>query len=163
VLPSGASCTIAVLYIPAGEGARVASLEVRSNALDSPLLVELRGGVPGPELRLEPAIGPPGIVAVLHATNLPPGAEVIVQWDRGFTQSIQPFTVGRDGSATIQVLVYHHDVLGPRQLVVTPGPGGPSFVVAPVPFLVVAPPLQPPGESSISFLNPELKLIPIRR
>jgi hypothetical protein len=163
VLPTGASCSIAVLYIPVAEGARVASLEVRSNALDSPLLVELRGGVPGPELRLEPAIGPPGMVAVLHATNLPPGAEVIVQWDRGITQSMQPFIVGPDGTATIQVLVFHHDVLGPRQLVVTPGPGGQSFIVAPVPFLVVAPPLQPHGDSAMRFLDPELRLIPIRR
>jgi hypothetical protein len=162
-LPYGATCTIAVLDIPLAEGPRTATLEVRSNALDSPFLLELRGGVPGPELRLEPAVGPPGMVAVLHATNFPPGSVVVVQWDRGITQGMTPFTVGPDGTATIQVLVFHHDVLGPRQLLVTPGPGGQSFVVAPVPYLVVAPPLQPGGESAITFLNSELRLIPIRR
>jgi hypothetical protein len=164
VLPYGATCSIAVVDIPAAEGPRVATLEVNSSALDSPTLVELKGGVPAPALRFEPAVGPPGAVAILFATNLPPGASFSVAWDRGITQFMpQPLVAGPDGTAVVQVLVFHHDVIGLRQLVVTALPGGPGFTVAPLEFLVVPPPLQPPGQSAISFLNPDLQLIPSRR
>jgi hypothetical protein len=88
---------------------------------------------------------------------------VNVAWDRGITQQQTTGTVGPDGTVTIQMLVFHHDQLGLRQLLVTPSPGGQQFTATQVPFVVVPPPLQPPGNSAISFLAPELRLILIRR
>ncbi len=162
-IPYGSTCTIDVLSVPLAEGAREGVLEILDNALDSPQRVALRTGVPAPAFRLEPAVGPPGIVAVLRGTDLPVGTTVNVQWDRGITQQQLSGVVGPDGTVTIQMLVFHHDLLGLRQLLVTPSPGGQQFTATQVPFLVVAPPLQPPGNSAISFLAPELRLIPIRR
>jgi hypothetical protein len=162
-IPYGATCTIDILSVPLAEGAREAVLEILDNALDSPQLVALRTGVPAPAFRLEPAVGPPGFVAILRGTDLPVGTTVNVAWDRGITPQQTTGIVGPDGTVTIQVLVFHHDLLGLRQLLVTPSPGAQQFTATQVPFLVVAPPLQPPGESAISFLAPELRLILIRR
>lgn len=157
-LPAGATCAISVVFIPVADGPRAATLEILDTATDSPQLVALLGGVPAPEFTLEPAIGPAGMVAVLSGTNLPEGAIVSVAWDRGLTQNLEPFVVGPDRALRIQVLVYHHDVLGPRQLIVTTEPGGPQIIVAPLPFLVVPAPLQPGGDSPLSYLDPELRI-----
>ena len=162
-IPYGGSCTIDVLSVPLAEGARIGTLEILDTALDSPQTVQLRTGVPAPAFRLEPAVGPPGIVTVLYGTDLVAGSEVNVQWDRGISTQRATGVVGADGTVAIQVLVFHHDLLGPRQLLVSPTPGGQQFTATQLPFLVVAAPLQPPGESAISFLLPELKLILIRR
>ena len=162
-IPYGGACTIDVLSVPLAEGARVGTLEILDTALDSPQKVELRTGVPAPAFRLEPAVGPPGIVTVLYGTDLVAGSEVNVQWDRGIFTQRATAIVGPDGTVAIQVLVFHHDLLGPRQLLVTPTPGGQQFTATQLPFLVVAAPLQPPGDSAISFLSPELRLILNRR
>ncbi len=162
-IPYGATCAIDVLSVPLAEGAREAVLEILDTALDSPQRVELRTGVPAPAFRLEPAVGPPGIVTLLRGTDLPVGTTVNVAWDRGITQQQTTGIVGPDGTVTIQMLVFHHDLLGLRQLLVTPSPGAQQFTATQLPFLVVAPPLQPPGDSAISFLAPELRLILIRR
>lgn len=162
-IPYAGTCAIDVLSVPLAEGTREAVLEILDNALDSPQRVALRTGVPAPAFRLEPAVGPPGIVAILRGMDLPVGTQVNVAWDRGITQQQTSGIVGPDGTVTIQMLVFHHDLLGLRQLLVTPTPGGQQFTATQVPFLVVAPPLQPPGNSAISFLAPELRLILIRR
>jgi hypothetical protein len=162
-IPYGGTCVIDVLNVPLAEGAREATLEIIDTALDSPQRVALRAGVPAPEFRLEPVVGPPGIVTVLYGTNLAVGTTVNVQWDRGITQQQTSAIVGPDGTLTVQMLVFHHDLLGERQLLITPTPGGQQFTATQLPFLVVAPPLQPPGDSAISYLAPELRLILIRR
>ncbi len=162
-IPYGGTCTIDVLSVPLAEGAREGVLEILDDALDSPQLVALRTGVPAPAFRLEPAVGPPGMVAVVLGTDLQAGTAVNVQWDRGITQQQITGVVAADGTVAIQMLVFHHDVLGPRQLLITPSPGGQQFTATALPYLVVAPPLQPPGDSAISFVSPELRLILIRR
>jgi len=142
---------------------RKATLSISDNALDSPQLVSLVGGVPGAEVRLEPAVGPPGVVTVLTGTNFPPGALVTVAWDRGITQLMAPIAVGPDGGFSVGVLVFHKDRLGPRQLVVTPGAGGPPFDATVAPFLVVPAALQPPGTSLVSFSSLDARPILVRR
>jgi WD40-like Beta Propeller Repeat len=162
-LPNGTACSIAVLYVPTASGPRSATLEIEDTALDSPQVVDLIGGVPAPQLRLEPQVGPPGIVAVAIGENFPPGSLVTLRWDQGISQPLAPIPVGPDGTFSVGVLVFHHDVLGPRRLLVTAAPGGPTFTDKTADFLVVPPPLQPSGASALSFLAPELRLILFRR
>ncbi|NJD28507.1 MAG: choice-of-anchor D domain-containing protein [Chloroflexi bacterium] len=163
VLAYGASCTIAVLHVPSATGARTATLSITDTALDSPQLVTLLGGVPSAQVRIEPQLGPPGIVAVAIGEHFPPGSLVSLRWDRGISQGLEPVVVGPDGTFSVGVLVFHNDRLGPRQLLVTAAAGGPSFTDRTADFLVVAPPLQPPGSSALEFLAPELRLILVRR
>jgi len=163
VVAYGASCSIAILDVPAAAGPRTATLSIPDTALDAPQVVRLIGGVPGAEVDLQPEVGPPGIVTIVRGSNFPPGALVAVRWDRGITQPLAPVVVGPDGTFTLGVLVFHHDRIGPRQLLVTAAPGGPTFADETAPFLVVPAPLQPPGSSALTFLNPELRVIVTRR
>ena len=59
---------------PTRSGARTAALSIADSAPNSPHQVSLLGGVAAPQLRLEPAVGPPGIVATVIGTGFPPGA-----------------------------------------------------------------------------------------
>jgi Tol biopolymer transport system component len=158
----GATCTVMVLHVPAAAGPRSATLSITDTALDSPQLVALVGGVPAPQVQLDPPLGPPGVVTRLSGSNFPPGALVAISWDRGITQSLDPIAVNPDGTFTIDVLVFHHDRLGPRTLAVSAASGGPTFVENSAPFLVVAAPIQPTGASALTFLSSEFQLI-VRR
>jgi hypothetical protein len=159
VMAYGATCTIMILHVPATTGPRTATLSITDSALDSPQLVALVGGVPAPQVRLDPALGPPGVVTRLSGSNFPPGALVVVSWDRGITQRLDPVAVNPDGTFTIDVLVFHHDQLGPRKLAVVAAPGGATFVDNSAPFLVVPGPIQPTAPDALTFLSPELQLV----
>jgi Tol biopolymer transport system component len=163
VVAYGASCSIVILDVPVAAGPRSATLSITDSALDSPQVVELVGGVPGAELRLDPEVGPPGIVTLLRGENFPPGALVSFQWDRGITQPLAPVLVAPDGTFAVSVLVFHNDRTGPRQLRVTAAPGGATFADEMVSFLVVPGPLQPPGSSALTFLDPSLRVTVTRR
>lgn len=163
VVAYGAFCSIVILDVPGAAGPRSAALSVFDSALDSPQLVALLGGVPGAEVRLEPEVGPPGIVTVLRGENFPPGALVTVRWDRGITQRVAPAVVGPDGTFMVGVLVFHNDRIGPRQLLVAAAPGGPTFADETVPFLVTPGSAQPPGSDALTFLAPDLRVIVTRR
>ncbi len=162
-LPYGASCVIEVAFIPTAPGPKSATLMITDTAPDSPQVVELTGGVPAAQVRLDPAVGPPGIVTVLRGLGFPPGAEVAVRWDRGMTQPMRPTVVGPDGSFAVAVLVYHNDRVGPRQLLITDPSGASQFPDRAEPFLVVPAPLQPPGSSALTYLAPELQPILVSR
>src|SRR5439155_27022082 len=60
-LAFGVSCAIAVLDIPTATGARNATLSITDTARDSPPLVSLLGGVGPPQVKFDPAIGPPAL------------------------------------------------------------------------------------------------------
>lgn len=162
VVAFGASCTVMVLHVPTAAGARTATLSITDSASDSPQLVPLVGGVPAPQIRLEPAVGPPGVVTTLSGSNFPPGALVTISWDRGITQRLEPIAVNPDGTFAVGVLVFHHERLGPRTLSVTPAPGGPTFDESSAPFLVVPGRFQPTGTNVLIFVSSELQLI-VRR
>jgi len=159
VMAHGATCTIMVLHVPATTGPKTATLSISDSALDSPQVVALVGGVPAPQVRLDPALGPPGVVTRLSGSDFPPGALVAVSWDRGISQGRDPVAVNPDGTFTIDVLVFHHDRLGPRKLVVVAAPGGATFVDISAPFLVVPGPTQPMAADALTFLSPELQLV----
>jgi hypothetical protein len=162
-LQYGGSCSIAVLDVPQVPGPESATLSISDTARDSPQLVTLLGGVASPQLRFDPAVGPPGFVTTVTGTDFPPGALVTLRWDRGITQTRSPVVVGADGTFLAGVLVFHNDIVGPRQLIVTAAPGGPPFPDQMAPFLVVTATLQPSGTGAISYVAPELQLIVIRR
>ena len=158
-LAYGLSCTILVLHVPSTSGPKSASLSITDSAVDSPQVIELVGGVPAPSVRLDPALGPPGVVTVLTGTAFPPGSLVTVSWDVGISQKLDPVVVNADGTFSVGVLVYHHDRLGPRTLIVTPRPGGPTFPANSAAFLVVPGPNQPTGPNALTFLSTELELV----
>ncbi|HLX34123.1 MAG TPA: choice-of-anchor D domain-containing protein [Candidatus Limnocylindrales bacterium] len=163
LIEDGASCSIGVLFVPTAPGARSGTLSIPSSARASPSLVTLLGGVGPPALHFDPPIGPPGIVTLVTGSGFPPGATITVHWDVGINQVPSPVAAGPDGTFTIQVLVFPNDVVGPRNLVASATAGGPLFPDVFGPFLVVPRPLQPPGTGALTYLSPELQLLPISR
>ncbi|MBN1172824.1 MAG: hypothetical protein JXA67_11670 [Micromonosporaceae bacterium] len=95
-----------------------------------------------PVLRVNPAVGPPGLVVAATGANFPPGAVVTLAWDRGVPATMAA-TVAPDGTVQLQVLVFHHDLLGERLLTASSGAG--LFGPVQAPFLVVAANQEPLG------------------
>jgi hypothetical protein len=149
-LGTGGTCSIAILFVPTAVGARTATLSIADTALDTPQPVTLVGGVGAPQVLVNPAVGPPGIVVSVIGANFPPGALVALQWDRGISQRVLPAVVGPDGTFSTHLLVFPNDQLGPRQVIVTPSPGGPTFAQLSAPFLVVPGTLGPPAGGALS-------------
>jgi len=97
-----------------------------------------------PVLTVNPAIGPQGFVTQATGTGFPPGATVKLTWSAGISQTPGLVTVKPDGTIDAQVLIFHHDQVGPRALVAT-SVSGTRF--GPVPsgqFLVVPRGAEPP-------------------
>jgi hypothetical protein len=162
-LDQGTSCSIGVLFIPTAPGARTGTLAIPSSVTGSPAMVTLLGGVGPPALHFDPPIGPPGIVTVVTASGFPPGAVVTVRWDTGINQAPAPASVGPDGTFVVEVLVFPNDIVGPRNLIASAAAGGPTFPDVTGPFLVVPRTLQPPGTGALTYLSPDLRLLPVSR
>ncbi|WP_305073000.1 LpqB family beta-propeller domain-containing protein [Micromonospora okii] len=98
-----------------------------------------------PQLRVDPAIGPPGFVTAAVGTGFPPGATVRLRWQPGITTTPDTVRAAPDGSFRTQVLVLRRDELGPRDLAAA-RVSGPAFgpVRAAEPFLVVPRAFDPP-------------------
>lgn len=105
-------------------------------------------GVPG-TLTLEcvPPLGPPGFVTIAVGAGFPPNAPVTLTWRPGIGGTIA--VADATGAFRAPVLILHHDVLGPRELVATVGTLGGSILArgpdsATARFLVVPATLGPP-------------------
>lgn len=97
-----------------------------------------------PTLTVDPTAGPQGFVTRVLGTGLPPGAAVKLTWSTGISQAPGLVVVGPDGTLDAQMLVFHHDQLGPRTLIATPA-SGPAFGPVSSPEFDVQPrSLQPP-------------------
>jgi hypothetical protein len=86
-----------------------------------------------PRLLVDPKVGPPGFVALATGTGFPPGATVTLTWNPGISARTE-VRVGPDGTFRQQMLVFHHDQLGPRRLTATGAGFGPvddGFTVVP--------------------------------
>jgi hypothetical protein len=162
-LDEGTTCSIGVLFIPTAPGARTAALSIPSATAGSPALVTLLGGVGPPALHFDPPLGPPGIVTIVTGSGFPPGALVAPRWSVGLNQVSAPASVGPDGTFVLQVLVFRNDIVGPRILIASAAPGGPTFTDVTGPFLVVPRSLQPPGTGALTYLSPDLQLQPVNR
>ena len=109
-------------------------------------------GTREPLLQFVPTSGSPGMVIQVRGFSFRPNSTVDLRWNRGIG-SAQPFTVtvAADGTFTQQVLIFHHDFGGIREMtaasgavpielvepalyVVSPGRGSPPvFVDSPFP------------------------------
>jgi Tol biopolymer transport system component len=137
------SCPVTVTFTPAGEEERLAVLQVAHDGPGSPATARLRGGGSQAVLELDPKVGAPGIVTVATGTGFPPNTEIVLTWSRGVTPTIRPITTDADGAFRSQILVFHNDVIGSRDLVVAPSDGT-SFAPFGTVFLVTAAGSQPP-------------------
>lgn len=67
-----------------------------------------------PRLVLEPAIGPPGFVTRATGDGFAADTGVLLEWRPGIGQVT--VTTNEVGAFVVQVLVFHKDILGPREL-----------------------------------------------
>jgi Domain of unknown function DUF11/WD40-like Beta Propeller Repeat len=98
-----------------------------------------------PVLTVEPTVGRPGLVVRAVGTGFPPAAQVQLQWSVGISETPGLVTVRPDGTFDVQVLVFHNDLIGERELRGLPVSGPPFVAVSSEPFLVVPRSLQPPS------------------
>lgn len=94
-----------------------------------------------------PPLGPPGFVTTAVGSGFPPNVPVTLAWRPGIGGATAVSDAG--GAFRVPVLILHHDVLGPRELVATVAAvGGSTFARGPdsvtAPFLVVPATLGPP-------------------
>jgi WD40-like Beta Propeller Repeat len=137
------SCPITVAFTPTVKGTRIAQLAVAHDGPKSPSTARLRGGGSRAVLTLSPPVGAPGIVVIATGSDFPPNTEIGLTWSRGLTPKLPVVKTDAKGGFRVQVLIFHHDLVGPRDLVATPraGTGFPPFGAV---FLVVESPSQPP-------------------
>ena len=106
-----------------------ATLAVDHNGPRPPLTAGLQGvgtltpppsGPPGnAQVKIEPPVGRPGIVVIVTGTGFRPNAQLALTWSRGLTPKTPTVIVDGTGSFRAQMLVFHNDFIGPRDLVVT--------------------------------------------
>jgi hypothetical protein len=114
-------------------------------------VIVLPCGTPeAPLLRLIPENASPGLVVIVEGAFFPPGEEIALRWDRGIgTDRSLEVTPDANGLFRQQVLIFHRDFLGmrevtavnvanpeityaePAQLLVVPGRGSPPAFAPP--------------------------------
>ena len=137
------ACPITVVFTPTDRGNRIAVLTVAHDGPASPATVNLRGGGSRAELKLSPPIGQPGIVIIATGSGFPGNTQVLLTWSRGVTPKMPTITTDESGAFRVQVLVFHNDIVGARDLVASPV-GSTVFPPFAAPFLVVEAGSQPP-------------------
>jgi len=152
------ACSVSVGFAPTDGGNRVGSLRIPNNFEPEPRRVRLVGvGEVGPEpflgqLELSPENGPPGIVTVATGSGFEPGTTIGLRWSRGLTPNLPPIVVDADGGFTVQVLVFHNDQVGERDLEAQLSDGPPIEPVTAT-FRVVPGPGQPPSYAVLRLLS----------
>ena len=150
-LRRGQTCTVTVGFTPSRSGNRIARLEVTHGASGSPGTVRLRGTGSQASLTLDPPMGAPGVVTTVEGRGFPAGSVVHLTWDRGIPGRIHDVTVNASGRFRIQVLIFHHDQLGIRDLVASAVDG--TFPSVEARMQVVAGPAQPPTFGILRLLR----------
>ncbi len=129
---------MSVTFRPLGKGTRVATLEVADDFARLPA----DGPAPRPaskgELVLDPPIGQPGIVTIAEGRGFPPDTPVVLSWSQGITPSMEPVITDARGAFRVQVLVFHNDRTGPRELQAVPLDGS-AFPPVAATMLVIRP------------------------
>jgi Tol biopolymer transport system component len=144
------SCTITVGFTATAKGSRTATLAIPGNFTKSPRTVRLVGVGSLAVLELDPPVGNPGIVTVVSGSGFPAGATVSLRWSVGITPKIPKIVTAADGTFRVQVLVFHHDIVGQRLLVATRIAGA-LFPAAQAPMFVTTSPDVP---SSYAWQGP---------
>jgi Tol biopolymer transport system component len=143
VLPRGTSCTMTVLFTATEVGPRSSTLRVTDAQTGSDFTVRLTGAGSNAELTVTPPIGPPGIVTIAEGTGFPPNTEIVLDWTPGIDEHRAPIVTDDAGAFRTQVLVFHRDVEGPRDLLASPADGS-AFLPIAVSFFVSKPTNSPP-------------------
>jgi Tol biopolymer transport system component len=143
VIRRGESCPITITFAPGGAGERVATLAVDHNGLRSPATATLHGSSSNAKIEIKPPVGRPGIVVIVTGSGFPPDSQLTLAWSKGITPKLPPIITDARGAFRVQVLVFHNDVIGVRDLVVAPARGA-SFPPMGSTFLVTEPPSAPP-------------------
>ncbi len=157
-LYSGEACTVTVGFGPTQPGTRTAQLQIPVNAPGSPAVQQLTGRGSQARITLDPPIGPQGIVVVATGDHFPANSQVQLSWSVGITPGLPVVKADASGHWQIQVLVFHHDIVGPRNLVAT-SVGGPAFPTVAVPMLVTVRSVGPPGFGNGGSPNGPLTLL----
>ncbi len=144
ILHRAEACTITIVFTPKEPGVRTATLEVADNYKGSPRTARLTGGGSLALLELSPEVARPGLVVIAKGSGFPPGAQVRLRWSRGISEDLPVVTADGQGAFTRQVLVFHNDLLGRRDLLAESA-GGPPFPPVAAPLLVTEPPMAPPS------------------
>ena len=141
-------CTVSVTFKPTVSGSRPATLVVpNANRIASSTsrlagagqrkVVTRQGRV-----TLDPPIGPPGIVTTVTGTGFVPDSQVRLSWSVGETPTLPIVQVDHNGGFRKQVIVFHNDLTGPRDLVARPLDGSSPATAT---MLVTRPSVEPPG------------------
>jgi hypothetical protein len=136
------TCTISVGFTATDKGSRTATLAIPGNFPGSPRTVRLVGIGSKAVLKLVPKVVTPGMVTIVTGSGFPAGATVVLSWSVGITPTLRKIVTDADGKFRIGVLVFHHDIVGLRELIAT-RVAGPLFPPAQAPLLVVAAPDVP--------------------
>jgi Tol biopolymer transport system component len=152
------ACTVSVIFAPTARGTRTATLAIADTHTGSPRTVRLRGTASQAKLRISPEIGPPGIVTIATGTGFPPGATVRLRWTEGMTPTMQDVVADERGRFSTQVLVFHNDRTGPRDLVAESATGT-GFPPASAEMLVVKPSAVPPTFAPLRVVDLPIVLV----
>ncbi len=152
------ACTVTVIFRPLDKGTRVATLEVADDVGGSPRTVRLRGLASKGELVLDPPIGQPGIVTMVEGSGFPPDTPVVLSWSLGITPRMEPVVTDAGGAFRVQVLVFHNDRTGPRELQAVPLDGT-AFPPVAATMLVTRPSAAPPQFAILRFIDVPLVLV----
>lgn len=143
-LHRGDACTVTLTFAPTQQGARSATLRVTDDHTGSPRITALAGIGSRALVKLDPPVGPPGVVTVAEGEGFPPNVDLALSWSVGITPRTPPVRTDANGRFRVQVLVFHNDVVGERDLVITPLlTVGLSRLTARM--TVVTPSMVPPG------------------
>lgn len=110
------ACTVSVTFTPAESGDRTATLRVADAFTGSPRTARLTGAASLAKVELDPPIGSPGTVTVATGSGFPPNTAVRLQWSIGITPHLPPVVTDAQGTFRVQVLVFHNDRTGSREL-----------------------------------------------
>ena len=158
VLHRAEACTVSVAFKPAVEGVRTATLALADNYTGSPRTLRLRGTASVARIVLDLPVGPPGSVTVATGTGFPPDTALNLRWSVGITPGLGPIVTDARGGFRVQVLVFHNDLVGQRDLVAEPRDGT-SFPPVAVSMLVSQATADPPSFSVLHLLGLPLVLV----
>ncbi len=152
------ACSVSVEFKPTAKGSRAATLAIADDYDGSPRTVRLRGRASQGKVVLEPAIGQPGIVTIAQGSGFPPRTPVRISWTVGITPKLPTIVTDAKGTFRAQVLVFHNDFTGRRELLVE-ALDGTAFPSVSASMLVTKPSVVPPRFDLIRIVDLPLMLV----
>ena len=151
VLHRAEACTVTATFAAKHEGPRRATLRIPDSFTGSPRTASLRGTGSQARLSIDPVLGPPGTVVIATGSGFPHNTQITLAWSDGITPTLPRVETDGSGHFRTQVLVFHNDVTGRRDLVAT-AVGRSDIAPVSARMLVTRPSVGPPGFSIIRRL-----------